>query len=368
MANLFWPKALTEACFYAYHPGLHSRTPESIVSRFLWHWGHYPPEMWPVWEALFLQGHDDNRRFEQDIFPLLQRATREGKEEERVFALFLLGALATLEARDLLSSFLTSEYRKERWASAIALGRLKEERAFPLLRTLLLEGFWAKEIFASDAELQTAEEICRAYRQTGKEQERAAFSQAYWHIIELLESIDYEWYLRQRSEIALILGTWGTSVVIPELGEALQAACKMEQIWPDYEGPDESGPQAWLRFQDRLAFALGQLGVWDALLPLHIPEAHLLVARIYLILGYLQIRDPAIFFQSRITHLFCDLPQYLQDRTLREKAGEEVDPFIEPVDVKQLLAAYFDLSPAEQESYLERFPKAWNERTEERVI
>lgn len=48
--------------------------------------------------------------------------------------------MATPKARNLLLSFLASPHRKERWASAIALGRLKEERVFFLLQDLLLEG------------------------------------------------------------------------------------------------------------------------------------------------------------------------------------------------------------------------------------
>jgi len=48
-----------------------------------------------------------------------------------------------------------------------------------------------------------------------------------------------------------------------------------------------------------------------------------------------------------------------------EKAGIEVDPFVEPNQVKQLLATHFGLSLVEQEEYLVRFPNAWYERAEE---
>jgi HEAT repeat protein len=75
------------------------------------------------------------------VFALLQRATIEGTEHDRAFALILLGALATPKALDIVRSFLASPSLKERWASVIALGRHKEERVFPLLQTLLLDGF-----------------------------------------------------------------------------------------------------------------------------------------------------------------------------------------------------------------------------------
>src|SRR5258706_2199888 len=261
MVSTFWPKALAEACIHAYHPGLHSRTPEDITMHFVWRWGAYPADVWPIWEHIFVQGRDEDARFAQDIFPLLQRAATEGQEDERVFALFLIGALATPEAKDLLASFLNSAYRKERWASAISLGRLKQERAFSILQTYLLEGFEASELFTNGGDLQAAQEVCHLYRRTIKEQGPTALSQtkvnqAHWHLIEQLETVDYEWYLRQRSECALVLGAWANPVVVPHLREALQAAWKMEQNWPDYEGPDESGPGIWHFFQDRLAFAL----------------------------------------------------------------------------------------------------------------
>lgn len=368
MASIFWPKTLAEACIHAYHPGLHSRMPEDIAMHFLWRWGTYPSDVWPIWEQVFVQGRDEEGRFAQDIFPLLQRALDEGQEDDRIFALFLAGAFATPEARKLLSSFLDSAYRKERWASAISLGRLKEERVFSLLQTYLLEGFTASELFANGDELQAVQEVCHLYRRMLKEHGSAALSQMkvnqdHWHLIERLESINYEWYLRQRAECALVLGAWGNSVAGPRLREALQAAWKMEQDWPEYEGPDESGPGIWHFFQDRIAFALGQLGVWDAFQSLHLPEDHLLVARIYLTLGALQINDGKIFYGENTFTLFCDSPAYLQDRASMEKQGIEVSPFVEPAKVKQLLAEHFGLSPTDQESYLMRFPKAWHERT-----
>jgi HEAT repeat protein len=89
------------------------------------------------------------------------RSVTEEDEFERVFTLFLLGGLATPEARNVLLSFLDSSQRKERWASAISLGRLKEERVFPVLQALLLEGFAASTIFDTPEELQAAQEADR---------------------------------------------------------------------------------------------------------------------------------------------------------------------------------------------------------------
>jgi len=365
MENPFWLKALFEACLHAHHPALHYQTEEGIVKRFLWFWEEYPSPISPPWEQFVDQGRDYESRSDQDIFAILQRAVIEGEGDSRVFALFLLGGLATPKARDLLISFLKSPQRKERWASVIALGRLKEERVFSLLQTLLLEGFAASEIFASVEELQAAQEACRLSRQMYKEQGQAMFPESYEDVIERLRNIDYEWYLRQRSECALALGTWGNPSVVPKLQEALQTAWRMEQDWPDYEGPDASGPKIWYFFQDYLAFALGQLGAWDALQFLHFPENHLLVARIYMILGALQVNDTGIFYEDTPYYLLHDSPSYLQTRARMEKAGVGVHPFVEPARVKRLLAEYFGLSLTEQEKYLVRYPKAWNERGKE---
>jgi hypothetical protein len=369
MANQFWPKALFEACGHTYHPGLHSRSEEEIVQRFLWQWEDYPSPLPPPWEQFVDRGRDYEKRTAQDIFTILQRTVTKGDEEDRVFALFLIGGLATPEARDLLNSFLTSEHRKERWASAIALGRLKDERVFALLQTFLLEGFFAREIFANGEELQVAQEACRLYRRTLKEQGQAELPHIYWRVSEQLESMDYEWFLRQRSECALILGAWGNPVVVPKLCEALQAVWKMEQDWPDYEGQDEEGPNIWFFFQDRLAFALGQCGAWEALSAFSFPENHLLIARIYLILGTLQVNDSSIFYG--LDRVFRYSPRRFRYRDVMKEVTVvkdmvvEVDPLVESAPVKLLLAEHFALSAAQQEDYLLRCSQVWYERARE---
>lgn len=354
MVNPFWPKALTEACLHAYHPALHSQTEDSIVMRFLWRWEDYPSPLPPPWEQFVDQERDYERRSAQDIFPILQRAVTEGDEEDRVFALFLLGGLATPTARDLLISFLESPCRKERWASTISLGRLKEERVFALLQALLLEGFAANEIFERIEEFQAAQQAGRLYRRTLEEQGQAQCSETFYRVNEHLRDIDYEWYMRQRSECALILGVWGNPAVVPKLREALEAVWRMEQDWPNYEGPDESGPAIWYFFQDRLVFTLGQFGVWDALAGLSFPETNLLVARIYLILGALQAKVPDVFWEKQKMFRY-----YLGYGLKREEmVREEANPLVESVPVKRLLAEHFGLSPAAQEEYLLHFFKA----------
>jgi len=373
MTSIFWLRELEQACLHAHDPALHYQSEGEIVSRFLWFWEEYPSPIAPPWEQYVDPERNYERHSAQDIFTILQRALTEGDEESRVFALFLFGGLATLKARDLLISFLDSPHRKERWASAIALGRLKEERVFPLLQTFLLEGFLLDEFSADIAKIQATEDALRLYKQTPREawrlyeqalteEEYAAITQTYRRVIDYLKDTDYEWYLRQRSECALVLGAWGNPVAVLPLTRALQAAWEMEQAWRYYEGLDESGPEIWHFFQDRLAFALGQLGAWDALWSLDFPETHGLVARVYQVLGALQVNDTDIFYTTGVNYLFNDSSVYLRDRASMAQAGMTVHPFVEPARAKGLLAEHFGLSPTEQQAYLEHFSDAWHER------
>jgi len=68
-----------------------------------------------------------------------KRALQHGDAEEKLFALFALGYLVPPDGERLLIPFLDSPFRKERWASALALGKRKNERAFALLQELLVE-------------------------------------------------------------------------------------------------------------------------------------------------------------------------------------------------------------------------------------
>jgi hypothetical protein len=209
---------------------------------------------------------------------------------------------------------------------------------------------------------QTPREAWRLYEQTLTEGEYAAIIQVYRRVIDYLKDTDYEWYLHQRSECALVLGSWGNPLAVPPLTRALQAAWEMEQTWRYYMGLEESGPEIWHVFQDCLAFALGQLSAWDALWSLDFPEMYELVARIYQVLGALQVNDAYIFYGLHLDHLFDDSPEYMRNRASMEQAGMTVGPFVEPARAKGLLAEHFGLSPTEQHTYLEQFSNAWDER------
>lgn len=237
---------------------------------------------------------------------------QKGKSQERVFALFALGHLATPGVASLLSPFLESSERMERWASAIALGRLKEERVLPSLQKMLLEGIGDHE-------------------EDGMEKEQA---QSLAHL--------YGWYNFRRSTVAEVLGALGNAQAVPALRHALGACWKLEQQpGPFREGRWGYYSDYWHDFQDHLAYALGQLGAFGALLHLGLPESRLRIALTYLILGHLRVTAPEIFLPDLVPGL---------RNFLDEKA------------VMLVLAERFGLSEEEQVSHLDQLPHDAEER------
>jgi hypothetical protein len=171
-----------------------------------------------------------------DVF---RRALREGEEDDRVLALLAIGSTMTPEAQSQLLPFLESRVPMERWASALWLGRMHDERALPVLQTMLVEG---------------------------------------------LGPLWLAWYLDfvHRSDIAYLLGEWGPASVVPWLRQAFQVALEVEQIWPTN--------QLLYHYQDALTYALGQRGAFGALVGLALPPERLGLPMVYLALGHLQAR------------------------------------------------------------------------------
>lgn len=372
MTNVLWPRTLTDLCKYYYYPGLHCLSEQEIIRNFLWKWGNYPEELRPAWENVFAMGRDENGAFEKEIYPMLVRAIDEGTEEERLFALFLLGGWDGVESRDLLFSFLTSPRRKERWMNGISLGRLKDDRVFDLLQRFLLEEF---SPLASHEDMGTIQKAFLAFKQDHNEGKPLPLvpTGTFWDIFNRLNDEDYAWFMHQRSECAIILGNWRKPAAIPKLREAFQAVWKMERDWPDFLCRDEEGPVIWLCYLDRLAFALGQLGAWDALSDLSLPDQHLLVAQMYLTLGALEPDDSLIFWTPFLPGLFN--PSFLtflrltyhekspHERSqiqIREQLGKYFNVTLPEngrflIQIKEHLGKYFHLTLQEQEAYIQNF-------------
>ncbi|HZU69461.1 MAG TPA: hypothetical protein VFA09_19445 [Ktedonobacteraceae bacterium] len=151
----------------------------------------------------------------------------------------------------------------------------------------------------------------------------------------------YAWYNAHRCSIASIFGDWGDSRLAPVLRHALRTCWELEQQPGPYGGRWGIIRDQWYELQDRLAYALGQLGAWGGLLNLALPPDRLRIAMIFQIVGSLQLhtRVPGIgplFFLSdwAATAIGC------ADKS----------------EVRSLLIQRFGLSEAEQTALLEQFP------------
>ncbi len=217
-----WPEYITRAFQNFYYTGAEEEQIEAFASR---------------WGGLGL-----------DIF---KQALEEGKGQDRLIALFALSYSQEPEARLLLLPFLASPHQRERWACAVCLGQLREERAIPVLKEILLEeGF--ENLTRDDSSLDQA---------------------------------DF-WYETQRGRAALLLAEWNDPQIVPLLRQALQATWQREQERATQTGQCSFTPHP----ENAIAFALGKLGAFGTLLPLEQPSPRLRIALIHVALGYLYTR------------------------------------------------------------------------------
>ena len=197
----------------------------------------------------------------------LKQALQEGENNLKLFAMTALGLVEDSGVDPLLIPFLHSETYLERWYATIALGRHKNEHAFSLVQDLLTEGL----------------------ENTDGTNDQASY----------LEYLRLMW---RRCSLALILGSWGRPQAASALRHAFSICWKIEQ----HSGGEERRDflDIWHRYQNHLAYALGQLGAWGACTSLDLPPRHLHVTIIYMALGSLQI-DPKLVFHSVFsTYLF----------------------------------------------------------------
>jgi hypothetical protein len=180
-----------------------------------------------------------------DIF---KQVLEEGKGEDRVLAILALGSSGLPEAPALLSPLLESPVLPERWASALALGEQQQAQARPVLEQMLFEEYWL--------DLPPSET-----------------PGGLWAM--LLEA----W----RGQAAHLLARWRDPSLVVVLRQALQADWQREQALVARFG--SGSPVAYAC--DSIAFALGQLGGFGALLHLEWPAARLRIALLHLVLGSL---------------------------------------------------------------------------------
>ena len=187
---------------------------------------------------------------DEDAF---QRAFSNGQGDDKCVAIFALGANATPEMIIHLHFLLSSSEtpRLERWASALCLGRMKEQQAYPLIETLLLDGLSLDEQRRAD---QPSE-----------------------------EDLHHELWVcaMKRHELVMFLRDWTS----PTLSQTLRWGIKkILEIDTALRRPVES--------YDAFSYVLGVHGAFGALVGLDLPPAHAKTAMIYMALGFLRVQAP----------------------------------------------------------------------------
>lgn len=174
-----------------------------------------------------------------------------GKGDDQVVAAFAVGSTCSAWARDLLLPFLQSDDPGVRWAAALSLGEMKDERARPVLIRMLHEF------------------LPPPYTPLGE--------------------VGPDWFEIEHLQVAHLLGGWGDSALIPILRETLVRAWQAERDAP--ASINAASIEHGRLYQDELVYALGQLGAFDALTDLEVSLHRKRVWTVNLALGYLNVQE-----------------------------------------------------------------------------
>lgn len=191
---------------------------------------HYPPHAIYAFEQVDYE--DDAspieafaRRWGGLELDTFVRALQEGKESDKVLAIWALGYEPAAWAREYLLPFLQSTEPMERWASALGLGKMGEPVALPVLLRMLTECFPPKEAPSSEAD-------------------------GLW------------FYNGWRRQVILLLKEWTRPEVVPALLDALQAYWRLAQTIPE---ESQIARRYWRGCQESIMYTLGWLGRFDVL-------------------------------------------------------------------------------------------------------
>jgi len=265
----------------------------------------WPEYITKAFEAVCLAGREEDVEKAIESFAsrwggldldIFKQVLEEGKGRDRLIALFALGYSQEPEARLLLLPFLASPHQRERWACAVCLGQLRDERAIPVLKAILLEEGY-ENLTGDDNSLY---------------------------------QVDF-WYETQRGCAASLLAAWNDPQLVPLLRQALQATWQRGQERATQTGQRSFPPHP----EDDIAFALGELGAFGALLPLEQPSPRLRIALIHVALGYLYTRG----------HRYQNIVMELGERTplgneVIRVLGEHVG--VSTVQAKAIIGQFLD--------------------------
>jgi HEAT repeats len=227
------------------------------------------------------------------------RVLQQAQGDDQMVAAFAIGHTRSAWARDLLLPFLQSDDPGVRWAAALSLGDMKDERARPVLVQMLHEF------------------LPPPYT--------------------LLGEVGPDWFEVEHLRVAHLLGRWGDPALIPALAETLVRVWQVEREAPEHI--NQAGTQLRWDYQDELAYALGQLGAFDALTDLEVPAHRSRVWTVNLAMGYLNVQE-----RSRTNCLgFLGDPLHIE-------ASQDLFPLL-----LQVLQQQLGLSPQEATAYVQGY-------------
>ncbi len=227
------------------------------------------------------------------------RAIKEGQREDRLLAICVIGWSDYPQASSLLRPFLQSTDAKERWLSALCLGRVKEAIAFPILISMLTE-------YLPSEQSPTLRE-------------------------------DQGWFDEERIRVAFTLGLWEDPSLVPALRHAYASNVNAEQYIPNLPAKPIL-KQSWYLYQETLMRLLGRWGAFGVLAGMILPPFHLKLAIVNIALGFCQV--------ERRYEEFGAVYKWQDDATLNE-------------ELKLVMRQRFGLSEEEQNDYLEAAKKGY---------
>ena len=219
-----------------------------------------------AFEAWYAYGADDEKceefagkwgGFSHEHF---LQALEQGRGDDRLCAMFALGASPYPDGALALLPFLQSAHRDERCISAIVLGMKGDVRAYPFLEKQLLEGL-------------SLEERLDAFTRDDSATLRDLF---------LCD--------RFRPRAVELLETCSSPTLIQTMIQALEALWIVEKACPRFSVEE--------RAYDTICYALGQRGAFPPLDTLDFPLVYQKIAMVYLALGALQLRREPTFMRS----------------------------------------------------------------------
>ncbi len=245
----------------------------------------------------------------------LVRVLDQGEDEERLFSILALGF--NPQTCEQLRPFLHSSRSIERWASAISLGRLKEEQALAVLLKMLTEFLPPYEQYNSDGAFEWRYDIWRCH-------------------------------------IPSLLMAWKSPMLVPFLRIALLRILHVVQAKTPED--EQKLPQAiynallseWNRYQDEIVYALGRLEAFGALVGLKGASAFLSRWIVHLVMGYLYDIYPNVDLVqwSQQPELYKEVVSTLEQRFgLTEEERDIYLNYYEEEVLRSILLAF----PLEQE-------------------